>query len=158
VLEKLLVKLIGPRPSAGVLPPLPIDDSLTEAAPETSQQAQPAEAAMLEKQRLKDILTCAEASGRERLAQVLALTTELPAAEARAILANFPCESSGHAPQDLPQESVKDGRQRQLAADFTEAFRKAEFATPEPSMSPAGVIERMQRAYATATGLDVLPK
>jgi len=131
-----------------------IAPSASHAIEETSAE-QPVEAEAtyaaeraLEKQRIRAIMTCAAASGREKLAQYLAVNTELTQSEAQAVLSASPRAVA-------PKESGKA-----TANNFFEQHRaeNPELWNPQPPLSVAETIARMTHAYAVATGTEVTRK
>jgi len=107
-----------------------------------------AEEGRKEKERLRAILTCKESTGREKLAQYLAVSTELTPSEAQAVLSASP-----HAV--TPKESGKA-----TANNFFEQHRadNPDLWNAQPPLSVAETIARMTHAYAVATGAEVTRK
>jgi hypothetical protein len=150
---KFLSRVLGPpRPAVGMLSPTVVD-AIQPAAVEdsaTGERAQPtaAEAAAQEKKRLTAILNSDAAQGKEKLAQTLALTTDLPTADAIAILAAYPCEVAARSPIASEQG---------VAVQNSDFFARHMQMHPElwngqPPMSADDTISRISQNYAAATG------
>ncbi len=117
--------------------------AIVEPSAEQPAEAETTDAAerALEKTRLKEILSCDEAKGREALAQHLAVSTDVTPIEARAILSASARERSA-APSAKP-----------------DPFAKALWTEPEPQRDDAGTqIRRMQAAYSHVTGEPIARK
>lgn len=87
-----------------------------------------------ERERLKDILSCEHAEGREQLAQEIALSTEISAVDASHLLANAPKEET----------------------TATNSFERVMASVPNPEITPdadesAGDIETVASRIASAT-------
>jgi hypothetical protein len=131
--------------------PVPIIEALSADEIETTEATNATDAAeegRKEKERLRAILNCQESVGREKLAQYLAVSTELTPSEAQAVLSASP-----HAV--TPKESGKA-----TANNFFEQHRaeNPELWNPQPPLSVAETIDRMNRNYAAATGVEVARK
>ena len=129
---------------------LPADDLMATVADDTQDRHD-------EKARLKAIMCCAEAVGREALAYHLALETNLSVSDAKATLLASP-KVGTIAPTDPAStaESVRGVRVRELDANFTAAFNRAAYAADEtPVGEPETAVERITRHYQIASGLPV---
>ena len=87
-----------------------------------------------ERERLKDILSCEHAEGREQLAQEIALSTEISAVDANHLLANAPKEET----------------------TATTSFERVMAGVPNPEITPdaddsTGDIETVASRIASAT-------
>jgi hypothetical protein len=106
-----------------------------------------------EKERMRAIISDAEAVGRERLANFIALETVMTIESAKAVLLASARESTAPCTPANSAVSDKAARQRHMDADFTEAFTRADFAIPECAEAPETVIQRMRRNYHLAAGV-----
>jgi hypothetical protein len=107
-----------------------------------------------EKMRIRAIVGDAEAAGRERLANYIALETSLSVEDARAALAaSARAATTGEAASAPVSDKV--ARQRHMDAAFAQALNRAEFAIPECAEEPETVIQRMRRNYHRAAGVKV---
>jgi hypothetical protein len=130
---------------------LPADDLVTAVADDTEDRR-------AEKDRIKAIMCCAEAAGREALATHLALTTNLSFEDAKAALMASARKSETPEPTDAASmpESVRAVRVRQLDANFSAAFNRAAYAADEtPVGDPETDVERILRNYHLAAGIKV---
>jgi anti-sigma factor ChrR (cupin superfamily) len=107
----------------------------------------------VEKDRVRAIMCSDEAIGRERLAQHLALATELAATDAIAILTTTPRESITAPAAVDATTSIKAARIRQAEAAFRLAFRGAGQSVPDAPDEPMSIIARIQANYAAAQGM-----
>jgi len=112
---------------------LPAEDLMTTVADDAQDRHH-------EKARLKAIMCCAEAVGREALANHLALETGLSVSEAKAVLLACPSETLAAT---------------QAADAFSDMMRKhPEYAvTAQEVPDPPTVIERIQANYRLASGI-----
>jgi hypothetical protein len=136
-------KVIGmAAPAAAPILELPADD-LTGAGDAADRRT--------EKDRIKAIMCCAEAAGREALATHLALSTNLSFEDAKSALSASPRKSETQEPTDAT-ESVRTARTRQLDANFVAAFNRAAYAVDEIG-EPETAVDRITRHYRIAAGL-----
>ena len=130
-LERLLTELSSPETSSP-----PREGFFSSTQPQPKKEKKPmnmeqlkadhpdlvtilqAEGSTAEKQRLKDILTCDAAEGREQLAQEIALNTEINAMDAQHLMST--------APKDEPKESNSN------------SFDRVMFSIPNPEIAPDG--------------------
>jgi hypothetical protein len=131
-MKNFLARLVGMAAPA----PVPIIEALSDEIETTDAIAADAAAeGRKERERLRDILNCEEAVGREKLAQYLAVSTDLTPTDARAILSA--------SNREVP--SVETAK--------VDPFTKAVWAEPEPlTEDTAAQIKRMQTAYSHVTG------
>jgi hypothetical protein len=122
---------------------LPVDNLMTSVADDAADRR-------TEKDRIKAIMCCAEAAGREALATHLALATGLSFEDAKAALLASPQKQTDTA---STPESARVARARQADEAFTKVFRRAEYAIPDSPEEPVSVVARMQANYALAQGL-----
>jgi hypothetical protein len=130
--------------------PVPIIEALSADEIETTEATNATDAAeegRKEKERLRDILTCEEATGREALAQHLAVSTDLSAVDSRAILSASNREVPAVARHAKPDDP------------FTRAIRtNPDFYVEQddaPREDTATQIKRIQAAYAFASGQPI---
>jgi hypothetical protein len=155
MIEKLLLKLIGARPSPSVVP-LPIDDDEPlEAVHDAAirQQAAYDESRRIEKERIRQILASEETQGRTRQAVHLATSTDLAPEVVIAILAVSGHEVTNDAPKDSGQPTAKE----QAAARHNDFFERHQRENPDlwsaqPPLSTADTILRIKHNYAAVTG------
>lgn len=105
-------------------------ETLTQDHPQLVTQLRQ-EGAMAERERIKGIVGCEAATGREQLARELAFTTDINAHEA--------CLLLEHAPQ--------------TQAKPTTSFEKAMAGIPNPDVAPGGANEGTDDVEATAKRL-----
>jgi len=126
------------------------EPDVTDLPVTTDETAVAAAARQQVRARAASILGCPDAEGRRKLAEHLALSTTLSAADAIAILNSSARESVTVS----PTESARSARVRQLDANFTAAFNRAAFAIDEtPVGEPETAVERVMRHYHLAVGI-----
>ncbi len=147
-----LLALAGPIPAANIALPVyetAVDD--TDAAAEKDAAIR-ATAAQEVKDRCRAIFECPEAEGRATLTRHIALATTITLDEARKCLAASPREAV-EVLADTESMGVSERAERQQRADanFSEAYRRADYAIQEPA-KPETTVERMRKHYALARG------
>jgi hypothetical protein len=159
--EKLLLKLIGARPSAIGLPLPSVEDAepleaIDDAA--IRQQSAYDESRRIEKERIRQILASEETQGRTRQAVHLATSTDLTPEVVIAILAVSGREVTNGAPKDSGQPTAKE----QATARHNDFFERHQKDNPElwnaqPPLSVAETVSRIAQNYALATGDPKIP-
>jgi hypothetical protein len=134
-----LIEMAAPAP-VPLIEALAVDEIDTT---ETTHATDAAEEGRKEKERLRAIVTCAESKGREQLAQHLAVSTDLSAADARAILSASAREVPAVVAHAKPDPFT---RAMQTNPDFYVEQDNA------PRHDASTAIERIRRNYALAKG------
>jgi hypothetical protein len=126
-----------------------------DAAQHSDGATTEAEERSREKARLKEILTCQEASGRETLAQTLALSTDLSATDARAILAGYPIEVADD-PKDRPGKPTAKDLNASHSADFFARHKRDNpeaWAEHQEPQNVAARVAQIAKNYEAVSGL-----
>jgi hypothetical protein len=141
-----LIAMAAPEP-APIIGAVTVDVeelASVESAPDYGQQ---------EKVRIRAILCGDEATGREALANHLALETGLSIADAKSALSASRRKTETQSTDATSTPDVRTARIRQAEAAFKLAFRCAEHSVPDAPDEPMSIISRMQANYAAAQGI-----